>query len=80
MDPRLEIRRFIAETFFVDEFSDDDSFLQTGIIDSTGMMELVAFVQRRFGIEVGDRDLVPENFDSLANLARFLANARPHAA
>lgn len=80
MDIGGEIRRFISDTFFVEDFADDDSFLQTGIIDSTGMMELVAFVERTYGIAVGDAELVPENFDSLANLARFVARTRTRAA
>jgi acyl carrier protein len=75
MDPRATIRQFIADTFFVDDFADDDSFLQTGIIDSTGMMELVAFVSQTFEIQVADTDLVPENFDSLDKLCHFLARA-----
>jgi acyl carrier protein len=80
MEPRSLIRKFISDTFFVDDFGDEDSFLQTGIIDSTGMMELVAFVERTFGIAVSDKDLVPENFDSLTKLCGFVARTSSRAA
>ena len=72
MDTRSLIRGFIGETFFVEEFRDDDSFLQKGVIDSTGMLELVAFVEERFEIKLDDAELVPQNLDSLDNLCRFL--------
>lgn len=67
-----ELRSFISETFFVDGFDQEDSFLQNGIIDSTGMMELVAFLENRFLIKIDDAELVPENLDSLANVCRFV--------
>ena len=72
MDTRSQIRSFIGETFFVEDFADDDSFLQKGVIDSTGMLELVAFVEERFSIKLDDAELVPQNLDSLDNLCRFL--------
>ena len=72
MDTRSLIRNFIGETFFVEEFKDDDSFLQKGVIDSTGMLELVAFIEERFEIKLDDAELVPQNLDSLDNLCRFL--------
>lgn len=71
--PGAQIRAFISETFFVDDFADDDSFLRTGTIDSTGMLELVDFLESTFGIEIDDSELVPENLDSVANLTSFLA-------
>jgi acyl carrier protein len=72
VDTRSLIRSFIGETFFVEEFKDDDSFLQKGVIDSTGMLELVAFIEERFEIKLDDAELVPQNLDSLDNLCRFL--------
>jgi acyl carrier protein len=72
MSPRERIRTFISDTFFVDEFADDDSFLRTGIVDSSGMLELVAFLERTFGLRVGDLELVPENLDSLAAVTAFV--------
>jgi acyl carrier protein len=72
-----EIRAFIVTNFLFgqegDGFADDQSFLETGIIDSTGLLELVSFVEQRYGISIGDRELVPENLDSLRNISQFVA-------
>jgi acyl carrier protein len=72
MKTRETLRRFIADTFFVDDFADGDSFLKTGIVDSTGMMELILFLETEFDIRVEDRELVPDNLDSIDNLLRFI--------
>jgi acyl carrier protein len=72
MNTRETLRRFIAETFFVEDFADGDSFLKTGIIDSTGMMELILFLEEQFDLKVEDRELVPDNLDSIDNLLRFV--------
>lgn len=72
MDTRSVIRSFIGETFFVEDFADADSFLQKGVIDSTGMLELVAFIEERFSIKLDDAELVPQNLDSLDNICHFL--------
>ena len=73
---RDDIRGFISDTFFVDNFQDEDSFLRNRIIDSTGMMELVAFLEQKYGIKVEDKELVPENLDSLRNVCAFLERKR----
>ncbi|WP_338867131.1 acyl carrier protein [Myxococcus stipitatus] len=72
MSIRDRIRGFIVDTFFVDDFADNDSFLRKGLIDSTGMMELVAFLESDFGIKLEDKELVPENLDSLARVVAFV--------
>ncbi len=72
MDIRDELRAFIRESFFAEGYADEDSFLGTGIIDSLGVLQLVSFVEGRFGLKVGDAELVPENFDSVARLAAFI--------
>lgn len=72
MAVREDIRTFVVETFFVDQFSDDEPFLSSGIIDSMGMLQLVTFLQEQFGIEIRDEELVPENLDSLARAAAFV--------
>ena len=71
------IRDYVIDNFLFgddDGLKDDTSFLDEGIVDSTGIIELVAFVEKSFGIEVEDDDIVPENFDSIANIAKFLEN------
>lgn len=56
----------------VGDLADDSSFLERGIIDSTGVIELIAFIEEAFGIEVDDDEIVPENLDSLRNVERFV--------
>ena len=72
-----DIKDFIVTNFLFGQSSDaltaDQSFLESGIIDSTGLLELVSFVEQRYGISVADRELLPENLDSLRNISRFLA-------
>jgi len=76
LDSKNTIRGFIKSNFLFGsedaKISDDDSFFETGIIDSTGMLELVSFVENAFGLEVADMDLIPENLDSVNKLAGFI--------
>jgi acyl carrier protein len=71
-----EIRRFLRRSFplGVDAAAlrTDASLLDAGIIDSTGVLELVEFVESRFQVEVPDTDLLPEHFDSIGNIARYV--------
>lgn len=75
-----KIRDFIARNFlFTDgdfEREDDTSFLEAGIIDSFGFMELLHWVEEEFGISVADDELVPDNFDSVRNLSSFILDKR----
>lgn len=52
--------------------ADGDSFVETGIVDSTGILELIVFLEDRYGITISDTETVPENLDSIANLTRFV--------
>ena len=83
MEPlNLELRHFIIETFlFGDEsdrfaFSDDDSFQERGIVDSTGILELVCHLQETYSIVISDEELVPLNLDSVVKVARFVDRKR----
>jgi acyl carrier protein len=71
-----ELRKFIIDNFLfgVKEtpLSEKDSFLELGLIDSTGVLELVSFLEERYGIQVQDDELIPENLDSISSLERFL--------
>lgn len=75
-----EIRAFISNSFFVEDFADDDSFLQNGIVDSTGMLELVAFLEDTYGLKIEDTELVPENLDSVTNVCNFIQRKQSQAA
>jgi len=71
------IRSFIVTTFLFgeggDDIADDDSLLEKGIIDSTGVLELVSFLSESDGIEVEDDELIRDNFDSIQKLAAYVA-------
>jgi len=72
---KTTLREFLQENFLFGQevtFADDASFLEQGIIDSTGVLELVTFLEDHFQITLADDELVPENLDSIDNLARFL--------
>jgi acyl carrier protein len=76
MEYAEEIRNYIIENFLFEEdknLMEDTSLIEYGIIDSTGILELVAFVEERFDVAVPDEELVPENFDSILNLANYIA-------
>ena len=75
MDVTSTIRGFVIERFLFEEdegLKGDTSFLENGIIDSTGVLELVSFIEETYGITVADEDIVPENLDSIANIARYI--------
>lgn len=73
---KQELRQFVTDNFLFGQtnghLSNDDSFLAQGIIDSTGVLELVAFLEERYRIKVPDDELVPQNLDSINRLANYL--------
>ena len=75
MEYKQAIREFIVENFLFGSengLEDDSSFLENGIVDSTGILELVTFLEEHYTIKVEDDELVPENLDSLNNVARYI--------
>ena len=83
MDYAKECRDFIVSNFlFGDEAPLDDStsFMESGIIDSTGMLELILFIEHRFAIKVEPQEMVPENLDSISRLVRFIKDKHPKVA
>jgi acyl carrier protein len=70
------IRSYILDNFlFTDDgeqLQNEASFLEEGIVDSTGVLELVMFVEERFGFQVDDEEIIPENFDSVAQLSAYV--------
>ena len=74
-DHRDKVRGFIVEHFLFGQganFQDDASFLEQGIMDSTGVLELVAFLDETFGVKVSDEELVPENLESVDLICAYL--------
>lgn len=79
VDVRSDVREFIVDNFLFREdretVSDTESLLENGLMDSTGVLELVAFLESDIGIEIQDNEIVPENFDSIENISNY-ANAK----
>ena len=77
METREKIREYIIENFLFGDSdplsSDSTSLLDEGIIDSVGVMELVAFLEQDFGLKIADDELVPENLDSVDNLVGYVS-------
>jgi acyl carrier protein len=72
---KMKITQFIFDKFPLArkrQLSEDASLLETGIVDSIGILEIVAFVEQEFAVRAEDDDLVPENFGSIANIASFV--------
>jgi acyl carrier protein len=70
-----QLRKFIVENYLFGqkvEFSDEDSLQERGILDSTGVLELVTFLEDTWHITVADNELLPENLDSISRLAGYL--------
>lgn len=71
-----KVREFIKDNFmFRDDRADlanDESLLDAGLIDSTGILELVAFIETEFSIQMADTDIVPENLDSVETIVRYV--------
>jgi acyl carrier protein len=84
MSIKQTIRRYVLENFlFTDDESalqDGDSFLAGGIIDSTGVLEIMLFIEKTFDIKVNDDEMLPENLDSVDNLAAFVQRKQAVAA
>jgi len=75
MEKCSKIRNFIVENLLFGDgaiLTEDTSFLSEGIIDSTGILELVFYLEETFGIKVADDELIPENMDSIRNIAEYL--------
>ncbi len=80
---KTELRKFITERFLpftsLDSFLDADSFMEKGIVDSTGILELLEFIEEKFEIKVEDEEVIPDNLDSLAKLTEFITRKLENA-
>ena len=76
MTIETQIKDYIARNLLFSDngfgYAEDVSFLEEGIVDSIGVLELVSFVEEKFGISVGDQEVTPENFDSVSRLAAYI--------
>ncbi len=79
-DPRPDIRKFIVENFLFGQdngLTNDTSFLEKGVIDSTGVLELATHIETTYNIKVKDEELVPENLDTINFIAAYLEKKIP---
>jgi acyl carrier protein len=81
MNPiQQDLRQFVIETFLFGtddgQLSNDDSFIENGLIDSMGILNLISYVEKQYGIHVADSDLVPEKWDSVNRVANYVASKR----
>ena len=71
-----DVKTFIVDNFMFGEggekITSDQSFLQSGIIDSTGVLELVSFLEEKFKMKIKDDELIPQNLDSIQNIVSFV--------
>ena len=86
IDIEKKVRSFIEDNFLFREdragLSDSESLLDAGLIDSTGILELVAFLESEFAIQMADADIVPANLDSIKAIVAYVQGqmAKPAAA
>jgi acyl carrier protein len=77
MEIRAQVRTFIADNFFVSDpasLGDNASLIDAGIVDSTGVLEVISFLESRFGIIISDDEIVPENLDTIARIESFVVS------
>lgn len=75
MTTEQRVGRFVVEHFYVrdpSELRDDTLLVTSGIVDSTGMLEMIAFLEAEFGIRIGDEEMIPENLESIGRVAAFV--------
>jgi acyl carrier protein len=74
-----DIRSFVIDTFLFGEddgLKDDSSFLEEGIVDSTGIMQLVSYLQEQYLVSIEDEELIPDNLDSIQRVTTFIEEKR----
>jgi acyl carrier protein len=72
---KSQVRQYVMDNFLMGagaELGDDDSFMGSHVIDSVGVLELIAFLEQTFGIKVDDDEMLPDNLDSLNGVGRYL--------
>jgi acyl carrier protein len=78
-DVQQRVKRFVMENFFVSdpsEIGDDSSLIATGLVDSTGMLEVITFLESEFGVRVRDQEMVPNNLETIGRIAAFVERKR----
>lgn len=79
MDVKASVKQFIVENFYVSdpaELSGETSLIAAGYVDSTGMLEVIGFLEERFGIRIEDREMTPDNLETIDRIAAFVGRKR----
>ena len=79
MNVQERVKQFIVENFYVSEPAElaaETSLITAGYVDSTGMLELMAFLESEFGIRIDDREATPENLETLARIEAFVSRKK----
>lgn len=82
MDLQARVKQFIVENFYVSdpaELAGDTSLIAGGYVDSTGMLELIAFLEGEFGIKIEDQEMIPGNLETIARIAAFVSTKKAAA-
>jgi acyl carrier protein len=76
-DLKAAVRKYLGDNVLLagglEELGDDSSFLERNLLDSTGVLELVAFIEETYGFKVGDDEIIPDNLDSVSLVAGYIA-------
>jgi acyl carrier protein len=78
-DVQRRVKQFVVENFYVSdpsEVGEDTSLIDTGLVDSTGMLEVIAFLESEFGIRIRDQEMVPDNLETIGRIAAFVGRKR----
>lgn len=79
-EPRKRLRAFLANNFLLSNaefpYGDDASLMEHGVVDSTGVLELILFLEQEFGVKVGDAEAIPRNLDTVARILAFVERKR----
>jgi acyl carrier protein len=76
---KIKVKEFIRENFLINDdmaLDDSQSLLESGVLDSTSVLELLAFLEETFDITIDDEEIVPENLDSIQNIVQFVESKK----
>jgi acyl carrier protein len=83
MEIQQRVRQFISENFYVSDataLTNDASLIAAGVVDSTGMLEVITFLESEYRISIDDTEMTPENLETIGRIARFVAQKQAAAA
>ena len=79
MEIQQRVKQFIIENFYVSDaaaLTDDASLISTGVVDSTGMLEVITFLESEYGVTIEDKEMTPENLETIGRIAKFVTQKR----